>query len=92
MALGLASLPLSLLACGPAPCGPGPEVCDTLLHHPDLMDDDHDWLFDPTRVARIDLALDADAVSVLSAERLFARPRREVRGDVTCSSTGTTRA
>ncbi len=49
----------------------------------DLTDDDHDWLFDPTRITRIDLSLDADAVATLSAERRFTRPRLEVRGDVT---------
>lgn len=73
----------ALLGCAPSPCGPGPEAWDPPSNHPDLTDDDNDWLFDPTHVSRIDLALDDDAVAALSAERLFSRPRLEVRGNVT---------
>ena len=71
---------LSLLAgaCAPPEYETGPEVFSAPTEH--IGDS---WLFSATRINRIDLELDADAVEILRSERGFSYPRNTVRSAAT---------
>ncbi len=64
------------LACSEEdPPDPGPEVWSDPVPH-----EDDSFLFDQTRINRIDLTLDEEAEKILRRERVFTQPRNEVRG------------
>ncbi len=68
--------PLLLAGCaGPGDYVAGPEVWSDPVPH-----DDDGFLFDNTRINRVDLTLDETAEEILRRERVFTQPRNEVRG------------
>jgi spore coat protein CotH len=67
------------VACsGSEDYGTGPQVWSEPIAH---LDDG--FLFDQTRINRIDLSLDAEGEKILLRERVFTQPRNEVRGQAT---------
>ena len=72
------ALALLAAACAPPEYGTGPEVFSEPTEH--IGDS---WLFSATRINRIDLELDADAVEILRSERGFSYPRNTVRAAAT---------
>ena len=74
----LLALGLLAAACAPPEYAAGAEVFSPPTEH--IGDS---WLFSATRINRIDLELDADAVEILRSERGFSYPRNTVRSVAT---------
>jgi spore coat protein CotH len=64
---------LWLAACAADPCGGGGDFTDPPTSH-----DGDGWLFDWTRINRVDLTIDAGSEDILRSERQFSKPRWEV--------------
>ena len=69
-----APLLLLLGGCEPTVYGTGPEVWSAPTDHADDA-----WVFDHSRINRLELSLSPDAEEILRSDRAFSSPKKEVR-------------